>query len=114
MSGDSFLGGGFEFGPLVIDGNVFAHGWEQSPALDNHPHLWERCLVVTIDSDGTVQRWEACVRCRVCRCPRCGSASDPDPCMERRHHDGLHITLHGRFDPVGGYLPPETEGRRDA
>lgn len=98
---------GYDHGPLVFDGSPFAPGWEQSPALDNHPHLWERCLRVWLDDEGNVLRWEPVVRCRVCRCPRCGSSVDPDPCMERRHHAGLHITLGGRFEPVGGYLPPE-------
>jgi len=111
-SGDSLVGGGYDLGPLVIDGNVFACGWEQSPALDNHPHMWERVLVVRLNGDGNVATWESVIRCRACKCPRCGSSSDPDPCMERRHHDGLHITLHGRFEPVGGVLPPEAPDAR--
>jgi hypothetical protein len=109
--GEAYAGGGFDLGPLNIDGNVFAPGWEQADLTDDgHPHQWERVLVVTLypqdSGPALVQRWEAVIRCRVCRCPRCGSSSDPDPCMERRHHDGLHITLHGRFEPVGGSLPP--------
>ncbi len=100
---------GCQNGPLIFEGPAFPYGWEQSPILDTHPHLWERCLYVILDSDGSVVRWEPVVRCRLCKCPRCGSSADLDPCMERRHHDGLHITLHGRFEPVGGYLPPEVD-----
>lgn len=108
MSGDSNSGGGYRPGPLLIDRDPFPSGWEQSASIDDgHAHLWERCLVVRTNGDGTVYRWDAAVRCADCGCPRCGSSSDPDPCMERRHHDGLHITLHGRFNPVGGYLPQE-------
>ena len=29
------------------------------------------------------------------------------PCMEPRHHRTTHITLHGSFEPVGGYLRDE-------
>jgi hypothetical protein len=29
--------------------------------------------------------------------------------MERRHHRTVHITLHGAFEPVGGYLRDEEE-----
>lgn len=111
MSGESQSGGGFRPGPILLDVTPFATGWEQDSRIDDgHAHAWERCLLIRTDGggvDGVAVRWEPVVRCADCGCPRCGSSSDPDPCMERRHHDGLHITLHGRFEPVGGYLPPE-------
>ena len=111
MSGDNHTGGGFSLGPLIIDSDPFPAGWEQNARIDDgHAHQWERCLVVRTDGagvGGVVCRWDAVVRCADCGCPRCGSSSDPDPCMERRHHDGLHITFGGRFEPVGGSLPPE-------
>lgn len=50
---------------------------------------------------------EAVVRCRNCTAPRCGHSDDRDPCMERRHHRTTHLTLHGSFEPVGGYLRDE-------
>ena len=77
---------------------------------DGHPHEWERCLLL---ADGPRRyRDEHVVRCAVCHVPRCGHSGDEDPCMERRHHKGLHIYLSGRFEPLGGILACEVPGCR--
>lgn len=77
-------------------------GWEQT-VDDTCAHHWE---VVTV-----ALGWRDCenvVRCATCHVPRCGHWSDENPCMERRHHDGLHLFLDGSFNPVGGMLGPES------
>lgn len=76
-------------------------GWEQDPRIDDgHGHQWERCLLL---ADGPQRHHsEHVVRCSVCHAPRCGHSEDSDPCMERRHHRGLHIRLSGAFAPLGG------------
>ena len=76
---------------------------------DGHAHDWE---LVTIPPHPVTPMMpmmptERVVRCATCHVPRCGHSTDRDPCMERRHHNGLHITLHGTFEPVGGYLRDE-------
>ena len=86
-------------------------GWDQTepdkrrPAVridDGHAHEWERCRLL---ADGQRRlREEFVVRCASCHVPRCGHSNDDDPCMERRHHDSLHIYLSGRFEPLGGLL----------
>jgi hypothetical protein len=83
-------------------------GWEQHPQTDDgHAHHWH--LVIT-------QPWgphhpehrEAMTVCRICTAPRCGHTFADDPCTERRHHRGLHITESGRWYPQSGMtLPPE-------
>lgn len=75
--------------------------WEQDPRIDDgHPHQWE-CVLLAADGVHRT-RIEEVVRCSVCLAPRCGHSIDPDPCMERRHHSGLHVYLSGAFEPVGG------------
>lgn len=76
--------------------------WEQQDGLDDCPHEWER-----VEYRPRYLEPEPVVRCRKCRAPRCGHSDDRDPCMERRHHRTTHITLHGSFEPVGGYLRDE-------
>ena len=80
--------------------------WEQSDARDSCRHEWE---VVTAESyPGSFVNVG---RCRVCHTPRCERRDAHEtPCVERRHHDGLHIFESGTFDPVGGYLAPEGGG----
>ena len=84
--------------------------WESDPRIDDgHAHRWE--MVVVQPRPG---HREAVTRCAVCSAPRCGHTFDDDPCLERRHHRGMHIHESGRFEPLGGILPPEcTCGRED-
>lgn len=77
--------------------------WESDPRIDDgHAHDWH--MVVTEPYPG---HREAMTVCRVCRAPRCGHTFDDDPCIERRHHDGLHIYESGRYEPLGGLLPAD-------
>lgn len=78
-------------------------GWEQRDN-DTCLHQWERVVITTRRHDP-----EPVVRCRECHVPRCGSSTDHDPCMERRHHRTVHLRLSGKFDPVGGYLTDEAQ-----
>lgn len=97
---------GYWLGPLLDLGeSPWPLLWEQQDGLDECLHEWERVLVQRPGQPAP----EPVVRCRkACSAPRCGHSDDRDPCMERRHHGGTHITLHGSFEPVGGYLtiPP--------
>lgn len=78
-------------------------GWEWHPQTDDgHGHEWH---VVKIEP--WPGRIEDMTVCRVCTAPRCGFTSDIDPCIERRHHRDMHIYASGRFEPLGGILPPE-------
>lgn len=73
--------------------------WEQD-VDDTCAHEWERCLLL---ADGPQRgRTEHVVRCAKCHVPRCGHSDDNDPCMERRHHRGVHVYLSGRFELLGG------------
>lgn len=74
--------------------------WEQRPEKDTCAHQWEHHLT----PNGAYGKPEWVARCKVCHTPRCGHTTDRDPCMERRHHDGIHIYASGEFQPVGGYL----------
>jgi hypothetical protein len=78
--------------------------WEQRPEADSCMHQWEH----HVTPNGSGGKPEMVVRCVKCHTPRCGHSNDPDPCMERRHHDSVHIYPSGRFEPVGGYLREET------
>ena len=95
---------GYWLGPeLPENQSAWPLGWEQRPGLDDCLHTWERVVI----------RWrhrdpEPVVRCRTCHAPRCGDSDERDPCMERRHHGTTHLTLTGRFEPVGGYLRDES------
>lgn len=96
---------GYTEGPtLHHDEQPWPVMWEHGavPELDVCAHEWERILLL---ADGP-QRYatEEAVRCARCHVPRCGHTTDPDPCMERRHHKTLHIYLSGAFEPLGGYL----------
>ena len=92
---------GYWLGPtLNIGESAWPLFWEQAPSLDDCMHEWERVVVQFNASRNS----EPCVRCRVCRAPRCGDSTDRNPCMERRHHRTVHVRLNGEFDPVGGYL----------
>jgi hypothetical protein len=73
--------------------------WESQPGIDTCAHWWRLGLVV----DWDFMDWT--VYCERCRAPRCPSAlADNDPCMDRRHHRGVHVYLSGRFAPIGGRL----------
>lgn len=85
----------------MIIGNVFEIGWEQQPGIDSCAHEWETVQYRTRPDapTGTVQR---CARCGV---PRCSSWNDSGNCVDRRHHDSVHIYPDGEFEPLGGVLP---------
>lgn len=89
---------------LAPDEQPWPYSWEQDPRIDDgHGHDWECVLLV---GNGKQRRFtEEVVRCATCRVPRCGSSTDDDPCMERRHHRSLHIHLSGRYRTLGD-LPP--------
>lgn len=101
---------GYTVGPTLPPGeSPFAPGWEQDPRIDDgHPHVWETVLLGARQGAWrrrAHRRVEEVVRCQVCKAPRCGTSVDPNPCMERRHHRGVHVYLDGSFEPVGGLLP---------
>jgi hypothetical protein len=97
------MGGGSTVGPELPSSEApWTPGWEQDPAIDDgHAHQWETVLLLPGPQR---HHGDEVVRCQSCHAPRCGSVHDPDPCMERRHHDGLHVFLSGRYGPVGGIL----------
>ena len=100
MSGEYVPERGYWVGPtLAVGEHPWPLLWEQREN-DTCLHTWER---VVVRFNGLRDN-EPVVRCRECHVPRCGHSSDRDPCMERRHHRTVHITLHGEFEPVGGYL----------
>jgi hypothetical protein len=73
--------------------------WDRNPDIDTCCHWWRIGMVVWDDG------YDYTVYCERCRAPRCSSAlSDNDPCMERRHHRGVHVYLSGRFLPIGYHL----------
>ena len=102
MIGDYVPERGYRLGePLEPGEDPWPIGRDRDPVVDDgHAHDWE--LVTMPAWHG--RRAETVVRCATCLVARCGSSSDRDPCMDRRHHRGLHITLGGRFEPVGGIL----------
>ena len=92
---------GYVEGPTLRDDeDPWPLRWESS-VNESCAHVWERVTLLA-----GPRRWQAeqVIRCRLCRVPRCGHSNDADPCMERRHHDGLHIYLSGRYEPLGGIL----------
>lgn len=99
---------GYIEGPMLVPTErPWPLQWESDPAIDSCAHQWE---LVHLLADGKHRRFaEDVVRCVVCHAPRCGYVQDDDPCMERRHHHGVHIYLSGRFEPLGGYLRPEAD-----
>ena len=92
---------GYTEGPtLAHDEKPWPIMWEQN-VDESCAHEWERCLLLA----GPGRAHEArVIRCALCHVPRCGHSEDSDPCMERRHHDSLHIYLSGRFESLGGLL----------
>lgn len=102
---------GYGVGPtLDPDERPWPIGWEQDPRIDDgHAHNWE-CVLLAADGYRR-SRIEEVVRCSTCHAPRCGHVHDQDPCMERRHHDGLHIYLSGAYEPLGGLLPDHPDTR---
>lgn len=94
---------GHDFGnPLPDGGRAWPIDWEQH-VDESCAHHWE---VTSVKLAGPR---EAVVRCRYCHVPRCGHSNDRPPCMERRHHEGLHIYVDGSFGPVGGLLASDGE-----
>lgn len=97
---------GYVVGPtLGPDEYPFANdgwpNWEQDPHIDDgHSHEWESVLLAA----DRKRRWrlEEVIRCADCHAPRCGYSTDPDPCMERRHHGWSHRSLSGKVWPLGG------------
>lgn len=83
----------------------FPSGWEQDPRKDTCAHQWEY-----VYAEWRPGHFAEVGRCTACGTPRCDRLDDGQ-CVERRHHDGLHIFPGGSFDPVGGYLRDEEETR---
>lgn len=91
---------GYSIGPTLAPGErPWPICWEQEPGIDGtHTHSWECVLLGATEG----QRVEEVVRCSACLVPRCGSSTDEDPCMERRHHTACHRYLSGRTEHMGG------------
>lgn len=85
---------GYQVGPVLAPGELpWPIRWEDDPRIDDgHDHVWETVLLGAPTGRGRRrrQRVEEVVRCQVCTAPRCGSSTDPNPCLERRHHRGDH------------------------
>lgn len=77
--------------------------WEQSPNADGCTHVWE-----TVSAEQYPGHFVTVDRCETCHTPRCDSTNEATQCLERRHHSTLHIYPNGYFEPVGGYLRPES------
>lgn len=75
---------------------VFAPDWEQHAGIDECAHIWHSVPYRT--ELGIVDFVEQCTKCGVPRCVR-------QWCVERLHHNGVHIFEDGTFDPLGGVLP---------
>lgn len=94
-------------GPGWVKGPTLTHSERPWPIMweqlidDSCAHLWERCLLLHGPERA---RTEFVIRCAKCHVPRCGHSQDDDPCMERRHHSGVHIYLSGWFEPLGGVV----------
>jgi hypothetical protein len=100
---------GYSIGPTLPTGEPpWPLMWEQRDN-DTCAHQWE---VVTLPARDQWTETERCVRCSLCHTPRCGHSEERDPCMERRHHQGLHMYLSGEFEPLGGILRCHVEGCR--
>ena len=85
------------------------HGWEQDPRIDDgHAHDWHMVITQPWGPNHPEHR-EAMTVCRACGAPRCGTTFADDPCLERRHHRGVHRYESGRFQPIGGILIVESE-----
>lgn len=96
-------GRGYVVGPTLAAGeSPWPLQWESS-VDEMCAHEWE--IVSLPEWHG--RRAENVVRCAACHVPRCGESTCDDPCMERRHHHGLHIYLSGRWEPLGGILAEE-------
>lgn len=80
---------GYRVGPILKPGEPpWPTRWEDDPTIDDgHAHDWETCL---LGAPTDHRRVEEVVRCAVCSAPRCGSSTDPNPCLDRRHHRGDH------------------------
>jgi hypothetical protein len=84
-------------------------GWEQDPRIDDgHAHNWHMVITQPWGRNHPEHR-EAMTVCRACGAPRCGATFADDPCLERRHHRGVHRYESGRFQPIGGILIVESE-----
>ena len=92
--------GGYRVGPTLAPGErPWPITWEQDQRIDDgHRHVWESVLLGAADH----QRVEEVVRCSICEAPRCGTSTDPDPCMRRRHHRDCHRLLSNRREHIGG------------
>jgi hypothetical protein len=92
----------------ITIGPVFETGWEQKPGIDECLHEWlpVRYRPYPGAKADTVQK---CERCGV---PRCGRSNGSGYCIDRRHHDSVHIYPDGEFEPLGGVVPADTTGER--
>ena len=88
---------GYIVGPVLAPGELpWPIRWEDDPRIDDgHDHTWETVLLGAVAASKLLPRLrrprvEEVVRCQICCAPRCGSSTDENPCLERRHHRGDH------------------------
>lgn len=76
--------------PFWLDGG---YDRESVEACLYHPlHAWwEFRLGDVIEPDRVKDPDERMVICRSCYVPRCGYATESDPCLLPRHHGGSHM-----------------------
>lgn len=109
---------GFEMHPdafLPFEEPPWPLRWESDARIDDgHAHEWEwvvcrswRGKYHRRASDGST--FDTVIRCSVCHVPRCGDVKSPDPCMERRHHLGMHFHFSGGVDLLGGLMRVASE-----
>lgn len=88
-------------GPFWLDGGYDRDAVEACPYHPDH-RWWTFRVGDVIDEGACHDPDEMMVICRGCYVPRCGHATDPDPCIRPRHHREVHLTESGRIIPVGG------------
>lgn len=91
--------------PFWLDGG---YDREHVEACRHHPdhRWWVFRIGEVLDCDWSGRnpdQWM--VICQGCYVPRCGHAWDDDPCLEPRHHPGVHRTAGGVAWPIGGSRP---------
>lgn len=81
--------------PFFLDGG---YDRDEVEACIYHPiHSW-----IVLRMGDVYEHWsdpdERHIVCRNCLVPRCGSTTDPNPCMLPRHHPELHLYEDGTIE----------------